>query len=133
MTIETKGSIPTEHRAAIGEHAYGCDICQDVCPWNRRAAVSEDAPWQARDGLAFPSLLSLWERSDDDLRRLLKGSPIKRAGVRRLRRNLAVALGNSGDAAAAGPLEASPEQTAADPLVREHVAWAVEKLRGQED
>ena len=131
MTIETKGSIPAEHRAAIGEHAYGCDICQDVCPWNRRAAVSADGPWQPRDGLAFPSLLSLWERSDDDLRRLLKGSPMKRAGVRRLRRNLAVALGNSGDGAAAASLSGSAEETAADPLVREHVAWAVEKLGGE--
>jgi epoxyqueuosine reductase len=133
LTIETKGSIPAEHRAAIGEHAYGCDVCQDVCPWNRRAAVSSDAPWQARDGLAFPSLLALWERSDDDLRRLLKGSPMKRAGIRRLRRNLAVAIGNSGDPAGAASLEASREETAADPLVREHVAWATENLHGEEN
>ena len=133
MTIEAKGAIPAEHRAAIGEHAYGCDICQDVCPWNRRAAVSDDAPWQAREGLAFPTLLSLWERSDDDLRRLLKGSPMKRAGVRRLRRNLAVALGNSGDTGAATSLEHSREETAVDPLVQEHVAWAVERLGGKEE
>jgi epoxyqueuosine reductase len=94
--------------------------------------VSDDAPWQPREGLAFPTLLSLWERSDDDLRRLLKGSPIKRVGVRRLRRNLAVSIGNSGDPEAIARLEASQEETAADPLVREHVAWAVERLRGQE-
>ena len=122
--------MPVEYRDAIGEHAYGCDICQDVCPWNRRAAISEDPAWQPRDGLASPPLLSLWTRSDADLRRLLKGSPMKRAGVRRLRRNLAVALGNSGDQDAAQALQSCGEDTAADPLVQEHVHWAVEKLGG---
>ena len=129
LTIETKGAIPDEFRAGIGEHAYGCDICQDVCPWNRKAVSSGDPAWQARDGLAAPRLLDLWQRTDDDLRRLLKGSPMKRAGVRRLRRNLAVSIGNSGDDAAAEALEQSREDTSQDPLVREHVGWAVEKLR----
>ena len=130
MTIEAKGALPVGYRDAIGEHAYGCDICQDVCPWNRRAAVSEDPAWQPRDGLASPPLLDLWTRSDADLRRLLKGSPMKRVGVRRLRRNLAVALGNSGDPHAAQALQSCGEETAADPLVQEHVHWAVEKLGG---
>ena len=130
MTIEAKGAVPPEYRDAIAEHAYGCDICQDVCPWNRRAVVSDDPAWQAREGLAFPPLLELWGRSDDDLRRLLKGSPMKRAGVRRLRRNLAVAIGNSGDSTAADALQMCSEETAADPLVQEHVAWAVQKLTG---
>ena len=128
MTIETKGALPEEQRTGIGMHAYGCDICQDVCPWNRKAAVSNDASWQPRDGLVSPPLLELWRRPDDDLRRLLKGSSMKRAGVRRLRRNLAVAIGNSGDTAAAEALQESQEETARDPLVQEHVAWAVEKL-----
>jgi epoxyqueuosine reductase len=131
LTIEIKGAIPSEHREAIATQAYGCDICQDVCPWNRRPAVSDDAPWQPRDGLARPKLLDLWQRSDDDLRRLLKGSPMKRAGIRRLRRNLAVALGNSGDDAAAQALQSIQEETALDPLVKEHVGWALEKLDGQ--
>ena len=130
LTIEIKGAIPAQHREAVGTHAYGCDICQDVCPWNRKAAVTEDAPWMPRPGLDSPRLLDLWQRSDDDLRALLKGSAMKRAGVRRLRRNLAVAIGNSGDPSAAAALEDSPEATAADPLVREHIAWAVEKLGG---
>ena len=69
-------------------------------------------------------------RRDDELRRLLKGSPMKRAGVRRLRRNLAVAIGNSGDAEAAAALEESAEETSRDPLVREHVDWALEQLDG---
>jgi epoxyqueuosine reductase len=130
LTIENKQAIAGEHRDAIGAHAYGCDICQDVCPWNRKASMTDDAHWQPRSGLDGPALLALWNRSDSELRALLKGSPMKRAGVRRLRRNLAIAIGNSGNASAAADLERSPEETAQDPLVREHVQWAVEKLRG---
>jgi epoxyqueuosine reductase len=128
LTIENKGAIPSEHRDGIGQQAYGCDICQDVCPWNRRAATSDDPAWQPRTGLAAPKLLDLWRRTDDELRGLLKGSAMKRAGVRRLRRNLAVSIGNSIDGDAIGPLRDSAEATSLDPLVQEHVAWAVEQL-----
>jgi epoxyqueuosine reductase len=76
--------------------------------------------------------VDLWRRPDDELRALLKGSPMKRAGVRRLRRNLAVALGNAGDELAAAALQNTPEATCADPLVTEHVAWAVERLGREE-
>jgi len=131
LTIELKGPIPEEHRRAVGEHAYGCDICQEVCPWNLSPTVgtSCDPAWQARDGLAGPKLLDLWRRSDDELRMLLKGSAMKRAGVRRLRRNLAVTLGNAGDAEAIAALTDHAEPTC-DPLVSEHALWAAEKLRG---
>lgn len=129
LTIENKTGIPGEYRDAIGAHAYGCDICQDVCPWNRKAAVTGDTPWQPRPGLDGPKLLDLWRRTDDGLRVLLKGSAMKRAGVRRLRRNLAVAIGNCGDRAAGEALNACTEETAADPLVRDHVEWALEKLQ----
>jgi epoxyqueuosine reductase len=130
LTIEIKGSIPIEHRPSIGGHAYGCDICQEVCPYNAVPAISADPAWAARDGLEGRPLLELWQRSDDDLRRLLKGSAMKRAGVRRLRRNLAVALGNAGDAAAVPALEAKHAPLCDDPLVEEHVRWAVEALGG---
>jgi epoxyqueuosine reductase len=132
LTIEQKGSIPVEHRAAVGTHAYGCDICQEVCPWNLTpsTAVSGDPHWVAREGLAGPRLLALWQRSDDDLRALLKGSAMKRAGVKRLRRNLAVAIGNSGDPGAAAALREQHEPTCDDPLVAEHIVWAVETLDG---
>jgi epoxyqueuosine reductase len=132
LTIELKGSIPADRRDAIGEHAYGCDICQEVCPWNLSPStgVTVDAEWQPRAGLDGPRLLELWRRSDDDLRALLKGSAMKRAGVTRLRRNLAVAIGNSGDPDAAGPLMSHAEPACLAPLVTEHVTWAVEKLRG---
>ena len=131
LTIELKGTIPSEQRASIGEHAYGCDICQEVCPWNIGAAVAvADREWLPRPGLDAPPLLDLWRRSDDELRTLLKGSAMKRAGVKRLRRNLAVAIGNSQDPGAAASLVAQDEPTCSDPLVQEHVAWAVEKLGG---
>ncbi len=130
LTIEIKGAIPIAHREAIASHAYGCDICQEVCPYNATPLVSADPAWAPREGLDRPALLELWQRSDDDLRRLLKGSAMKRAGVRRLRRNLAVALGNTGDPKAISALGARHAPTCADPLVEEHVRWAVETLGG---
>ena len=132
LTIENKGSIPAHQRDEVGGHAYGCDICQDVCPWNgpSRAPSSPDPAWQPRPGLDLPRLVDLWRRSDDELRALLKGSAMKRAGVRRFRRNLAVAIGNAGEAADVEALEAQDDETCRDPLVQEHVAWAVTKLRG---
>jgi epoxyqueuosine reductase len=132
LTIELKGAIPADRRDGIAAHAYGCDICQEVCPWNPSppAGGTTQDEWQPRPGLDGPRLLDLWRRSDDELRALLKGSAMKRAGVTRLRRNLAVAIGNSGDRDAADPLITHSEPTCLDPLVTEHVAWAVEKLRG---
>jgi epoxyqueuosine reductase len=130
LTIEVKGSIPADQRDSIGGHAYGCDICQEVCPYNAAPAISADTAWAPRPALDGPRLLDLWRMSDDELRGVLKGSAMKRAGVKRLRRNLAVAIGNSGDATAAADLEGHSDPTAQDPLVRDHVAWAVEKLRG---
>ncbi len=132
LTIEVKGAIPVEHRTSVGEHAYGCDICQEVCPWNLSlsTAVTDRTAWQPRPGLDGPRLLELWRQSDDQLRGLLKGSAMKRAGVKRLRRNLAVAIGNSGDSSAVSALEQHAEPTCLDPLVAEHVTWAVERLRG---
>jgi epoxyqueuosine reductase len=132
LTIELKTAIPEAIRDDVGAHAYGCDICQDVCPFNLvpSTATTGEPEWQPRPGLDGPSLVDLWMRSDDDLRALLKGSAMKRAGVRRLRRNLAVAIGNSGDRFAADALERHAEEACKDPTVAEHVAWAVEKLRG---
>jgi epoxyqueuosine reductase len=130
LTIENKGEILEEQRVLLGSHAYGCDICQDVCPYNNTAttAVSSDQAWQPREGLASPRLLDIWQRTDDELRRLLKGSAMKRAGVRRLRRNLAVAIGNSRNPEADRVLECHDQPLCRDPLVEEHIAWAVGRL-----
>jgi len=130
LTIELKGSIPTTHRDDIGAHAYGCDVCQEVCPWNHAPAVASESAWQPRDGFDTPRLLELWRRSDDELRAMMKGSAMTRAGVKRLRRNVAVALGNSAEADAAAALVSHDSPSCADPLVAEHVQWAVAKLRG---
>jgi epoxyqueuosine reductase len=138
LTIELKTAIPEALRAPMGRHVYGCDICQDVCPWNRAPLVSARPEWQPRAGLDAPTLTSLWSMTDDELRRMLKGSPMKRTGVKRLRRNLAVAIANSRDADAHAALEASAAAAAptderrpdegrpslSDPLVAEHVEWA---------
>jgi epoxyqueuosine reductase len=133
LTIELRGSIPDEHRRALGTHVYGCDICQDVCPYNQVPPRSGDAAWQPRPGLNAPPLADLWRRSDTDLRALIKGSAMTRAKLTGLRRNLAIAIGNSGDAGALAALDATgPDRASvADPVVSEHVDWALTQVKGQ--
>jgi epoxyqueuosine reductase len=127
LTIELKGTIPEQLREPIGRHAYGCDICQEVCPWNLTPSVGVSAAeeWMPRPGLDGARLIDLWRKSDEELRALLKGSAMKRAGIRRFRRNLAVAIANSGEAGATEALAAQAEPTCRDPLVQDHVGWAV--------
>jgi len=96
LTIELKGPVPDQWHAAIGTHVYGCDICQEVCPWNQRPALSTDPAWQPRPAFDRPSIDDLDALSDDDLRRALKGSAMKRAGSKGLRRNLEIARRNAG-------------------------------------
>ena len=126
LTIELKHDIPEPLRPALGAHVYGCDICQDVCPYNQAAPQSQAREWKARPGLDLPALVELWRLPDTDLRTLIKGSPMTRARLTGLRRNIAVAIGNSGDAAAGTVLdERSPDRPSADdPMVQQHVAWA---------
>ncbi len=92
VTIEHRGDLPEDAATAIGTHVYGCDICQDVCPWNRRAAVSADPAWQQRDAWKPVPVAEMAARSDDELRAAMKGSAMKRAGVKGLRRNLEASL-----------------------------------------
>jgi epoxyqueuosine reductase len=133
LTIEVDGPIPEEQRAHIGNHVYGCDICQDVCPWNLAPAVSDDAAWQApqRDGL---SAADLWQRSDFDLHQLVKGSAMTYLPMSRLRRNLAIVIGNSGEAGHAELLDLpgggirNAANSAKTPVVADAVAWAKRKL-----
>ena len=94
LTIEHRGEVPAEYHAAIGTHVYGCDICQEVCPYNQPAPASADAAWQPRVGLDLPRLAELSSRSDDELRALVKGTPMTRAKIAGLRRNLDIALAN---------------------------------------
>jgi len=129
LTIELRSSIPVAHRASIGGHVYGCDICQEVCPYNQPAPTSGDAPWQPRAGLDLPRLVELWRQPDAELRRLMKGSAMTRAKLVGFRRNLAVAIGNSGDELSLAALqELAPDRPSVDdPLVQEHINWAVDQ------
>ncbi len=95
LTIELRGDITGEQRAGIGSHVYGCDICQEVCPWNAMAPRSADPAWQPRSAWDGVDLLTLSRRSDDELTVALRGSPMKRTKVRGLRRNVALALQNA--------------------------------------
>ncbi len=88
LTIEQRGDIPSEFREAIGTHVYGCDICQEVCPWNQTPPVSVDPVWQPRPAWDGVSVEDLRARSDDELRAAMKGSAMKRTKVAGLRRNL---------------------------------------------
>ena len=94
LTIEHRGDVPEEYHGAIGTHVYGCDICQEVCPYNQPAPTSDATPWQPRPGLDLPRLVELSNRSDDELRTLVKGTPMTRAKVAGLRRNLDIAMSN---------------------------------------
>jgi len=126
LTIEVRGAIPDEHRAALGSHVYGCDICQEVCPFNQAPRCSSDAAWQPREGLNRTALLELWRRPDDELRRLVRGSAMTRAAITGLRRNVALAIGNSRNAAAIAELEQSgtSRPSADEPVVKQHIEWA---------
>ncbi|HYN07278.1 MAG TPA: tRNA epoxyqueuosine(34) reductase QueG [Vicinamibacterales bacterium] len=125
LTIESRGSVDPALRQAIGAHVFGCDICQDVCPWNRRAATSDDAAWQPRDGLAYPRLLDLCRLTDDAWRALLRGSAMRRAGLRRIRRSLAYAAAHlpATDRVQALDILAT-HPSGADADVAEAIAWA---------
>jgi epoxyqueuosine reductase len=94
LTIELRGPLPDTVRADIGQHAYGCDICQEVCPWNQAPPVSEDPAWQPRPAFDGASAAALAAASDDELRAAMRRSAMKRAGVGGLRRNLEAVLEN---------------------------------------
>jgi len=130
LTIELRGPISDEQRAAVGNHVYGCDICQDVCPYNQMPPCSMDAAWQPRPALDLPKLVDLWRMPDADLRRAVKGSAMTRAKLTGLRRNVAVAIGNSGDANAVAALATVDEErpSVRDPMVEEHIRWATDRM-----
>ena len=126
LTIEKRGAIPEEMRAGMGRHVFGCDICQDVCPWNRKAPHTTAPEFQAREGLINPALEWLAEMSAEEFREKFRGSPIRRAKRSGLRRNAVIAMGNSGERRFVRVLEKLAADEDGD--VAESAKWAVRKL-----
>ena len=126
LTIELKGSIPPALRPLLGNRIYGCDDCQLACPWNRFAQTAALADFEVRNGLDSARLVDLFAWSEAEFNERLAGSPIRRIGHERWLRNIAVALGNAPPSpeieAALGARRDHPSE-----LVREHVAWAIER------
>ena len=130
LTIEKHGEIPEDLRAQMGRHVFGCDICQDVCPWNRKAPVGSLLELQPVTERVNPALDWLAALDAEKYREMTRKSPIRRAKWSGLKRNVAIAIGNSGDASlleSARRLADDP-----DPTVAEHGRWAVERLRRTE-
>jgi epoxyqueuosine reductase len=126
LTIEKRGAIPHDLREGLGRHVFGCDICQDVCPWNRKAPVTNAAEFQARDGLVNPALEWLAEMSTEEFREKFRGSAVRRAKRAGLRRNAVIAMGNSGNRRFAPLLEKLRSDE--DPVVADCADWAAKKI-----
>ena len=129
-TIELRGAIPEDARAGIGHHLFGCDICQDVCPWNRKATPSTELAFEPKPGLLWPQLETLLDWSEDEWRTAIRGTPLKRAKVKGLLRNLMVVVGNSGVSRFLPKLGRFLQHE--DNVVREHAEWAKKRLTDPE-
>jgi epoxyqueuosine reductase len=127
LTIEKRGPIPEELRTGVGRHVFGCDICQEVCPWNRKAPASASSGLQPRPELVNPDLEWLASIGDQEFQDSFRGSPIRRAKRSGLRRNAIVAMGNSGDGRFLPILERLAGDD--DPVVASHAEWALSELR----
>jgi epoxyqueuosine reductase len=137
LTIELRGAIPAELREPMGRHVFGCDICQDVCPWNHRAPVTALANFEprraAQHSLFSPDLEWLISLTEEEYCEVFRGSPVKRTKWRGLVRNACVALGNSGLRAGEpryDEIRARLAQLAAggDAIIAEHALWALNRL-----
>jgi epoxyqueuosine reductase len=123
LTIEKKGAIDETLRGQMGRQVFGCDICQDVCPWNRKAPIGDRDGMQARPELVNPALDWLAAMDPREFKQRFKGSPLERTGRKRLLRNIAIAMGNSGENRFLGQLD-EWAATAEDVVLRESAQWA---------
>ena len=126
LTIELRDDIPTEFRDSMGNLVFGCDICQDVCPWNRSAAESGVPEFKPREPNRQPELRQLAQITPEEFSERFRNSPVKRAKWRGLMRNVAVAIGNSGDPSLIPELK--DLLASEDALVRRHAAWALAQI-----
>jgi epoxyqueuosine reductase len=126
LTIEKRGEVPLELRSGIGRHVFGCDICQDVCPWNRKAPATSASEFTPREGLVNPALDWLAEMQQDEFRAVFRGSPVRRAKLSGLRRNAVIAMGNSRNRKFVPTLRKLADDS--DPVVAAHARWALVRL-----
>ena len=126
LTIEHKGPIAADLMEGSGRQVFGCDICQDVCPWNRKAPISADPQLEPRAELVNPALEWLGSLDEKSFEQTFNGSPVRRAGFLGMRRNVAIAIGNSGIRALAPMLREWAET--ADAGLRSAAQWAIKKL-----
>lgn len=126
LTIEHKAEIEPSMMEGMGRQIFGCDICQDVCPWNRKAPIGTDADLEPREELVNPALELLASLDEPSYERMFNGSPVRRAGFTAFRRNLAIAAANTGSASLAPYLRAWA--SAADAGLRSAAAWALRRI-----
>ena len=125
LTIELRGSVPEDLREGMGDWVFGCDVCQDVCPWNRRAPTTAEPSFAPQDELNPLDLLGLFSLSDDEFRARFRHTPLWRSKRRGLLRSAAIALGNNPTPEAVEPLRLG--LCDAEPLVRDACAWALSR------
>jgi epoxyqueuosine reductase len=126
LTIEHKGTIDAELMKGMGRQVLGCDICQDVCPWNRKSPLSGDTELEAREELVNPALEWLAGMDEAEFARQFNGSPVRRTGFKGLKRNVAIAMGNSGLRGFVPRLAQWAES--ADEGLRTAAGWALARL-----
>jgi epoxyqueuosine reductase len=129
LTIEYRGSIPLSLRPLIGNRIYGCDDCLEACPWNRFAVKADPEVFSPREENRSPDLVALANLTPEEFKARFRGSTVLRARRDGFVRNVCVALGNSGDLRAMPALQRAMADES--PLVREHAAWALEKIKGR--
>jgi epoxyqueuosine reductase len=129
LTIEKRGTLPEELRAGIGRQVFGCDICQDVCPWNRQAPLRKTPEFEARPQLVNPELEWLAGLTPDDFREVFRGTPVKRTKHEGLLRNVAIAMGNCGEERFLPILDGLRHHD--DPSVADAANWAARRIRSR--
>ena len=124
FTIEMRGAVPEQNRAEIGNHVFGCDICQDVCPWNGRSPISSEPAFAAEH--FAPPLERLAQLTEQEFRGMFRSSPVRRARYAGFLRNVAVAMGNARAEKFREPLQKLADS--AEAMVAQHARWALEQL-----